>query len=188
MVASWYGEQFHGRQTASGERYDMEAMTAAHRTLPFGTVLKVTRPSNGRTVTVTINDRGPFIKGRDLDLSKGAARKLDMLKDGVASVYVTQVGRNDRYIRRVNESGVTNSPYTVQVGSFSNRGNAQRFLEQVSFTHSAAYIDSAQVNGRTLYRVRVGSFQTRQSAENFANKMASEGYRPLVTSRQLSPR
>jgi len=85
-VASYYGKQFHGRKTASGEIYDMYAMTAAHRTLPFGTILEVENTKNGRKIIVKINDRGPFIPGRILDLSKGAAQKLGMLVDGTAVV------------------------------------------------------------------------------------------------------
>ncbi len=87
-VASYYGKKFHGRRTASGERYNMNAMTAAHRTLAFGTRVKVTHLKNGRSVYVRINDRGPFIKGRIIDLSHAAARKLGMVSQGVARVRV----------------------------------------------------------------------------------------------------
>jgi len=85
-VASYYGKKFHGRKTASGEVYDMYAMTAAHRTLPFGTIVEVENKKNGRKIIVKINDRGPFIPGRILDLSKGAAQKLGMIVDGTAVV------------------------------------------------------------------------------------------------------
>lgn len=85
-IASWYGKPFHGRKTASGERYNMNAMTAAHRTLPFGTVLRVTYLSTGRSVRVRINDRGPFVEGRIIDLSRGAARKLGSYKAGIVKV------------------------------------------------------------------------------------------------------
>lgn len=85
-VASFYGRRFHGRLTANGERFDMNAMTAAHRTLPFGTQVRVTNPRNGRSVTVRINDRGPFIRGRTIDLSRRAARELGMIQRGHARV------------------------------------------------------------------------------------------------------
>lgn len=88
-VASWYGPNFHGRTTANGEVFDMDAMTAAHKTLPFGTVLEVTNPRNGQTVQVRINDRGPFIEGREIDLSRAAARSLGI--DGVGSVVLEVV-------------------------------------------------------------------------------------------------
>lgn len=86
--ASWYGKPFHGRTTASGERYDMNRLTAAHKSLPFGTVVDVTHLGNGRSVTVRINDRGPFVKQRIIDLSRAAARKLNMVESGVARVRV----------------------------------------------------------------------------------------------------
>ena len=87
-TASWYGKKYHGRRTSSGERYDMHAMTAAHRDLPFGTVVRVTNLRNGKNVRVTINDRGPFVEGRIIDLSYAAAKKLDMVRDGVVPVRV----------------------------------------------------------------------------------------------------
>lgn len=90
--ASWYGEPFHGRTTSSGEVYDMEGMTAAHRTLPFGTVVRVENLGNGKSATLRINDRGPFIEGRIIDLSRWAARELEMLGSGVAQVRVTIIG------------------------------------------------------------------------------------------------
>ncbi|WP_407874542.1 septal ring lytic transglycosylase RlpA family protein [Qipengyuania nanhaisediminis] len=85
-IASFYGRRFHGRLTANGERFDMRAMTAAHKTLPFGSLVRVTNPSNGRTVTVRINDRGPFIRGRTIDLSRGAAEELGIIRRGHARV------------------------------------------------------------------------------------------------------
>lgn len=87
-LASWYGNEYHGRCTASGEVFDQEAMTAAHRTLPFGSVVEVTNLRNGRTVRVRINDRGPFVHGRVIDLSKGAARHIDMIRDGIVPVHL----------------------------------------------------------------------------------------------------
>lgn len=92
-VASYYGSQFHGRRTASGARFDANGLTAAHRTLPLGTRVRVTNLSNGRSVDVLINDRGPYIRGRMIDLSRGAAKKLRMQRQGVARVKVTVLGR-----------------------------------------------------------------------------------------------
>lgn len=90
--ASWYGDAFHGRKTASGEAYDMFGLTCAHRTLPFGTLLQVTLADNGKTVTVRVNDRGPYVSGRIVDLSRGAAEALGMLERGVALVEMKVVG------------------------------------------------------------------------------------------------
>jgi rare lipoprotein A len=92
-IASWYGRKYHGRLTASGERYDMHSLTAAHRTLPFGVVVVVTNLENGRKVRVRINDRGPFKKGRIIDLSRAAARQLGMVRQGVARVKIRVVDR-----------------------------------------------------------------------------------------------
>jgi rare lipoprotein A len=91
MTASWYGPNFHGRKTANGEVYDQMALTAAHKELPFGTILKVTNPRNGKSAVVRINDRGPYIEGRDLDLSKGAAFAIGMLEKGVVDVEVERL-------------------------------------------------------------------------------------------------
>lgn len=85
-IASWYGGKFHGRRTANGEKYNKNGISAAHKTLPFGTVVRVTNHRNGRTLDVRINDRGPFVEGRIIDLSEGAAKKLDMIRDGVVPV------------------------------------------------------------------------------------------------------
>jgi len=95
MKASWYGPKFHGKLTANGEIYDQMALTAAHKTLKFGTLLKVTNPKNGRAVIVRINDRGPYVVGRDLDLSKGAAIELGMLKKGVVKVKIEEIALGD---------------------------------------------------------------------------------------------
>ena len=94
MTASWYGPRFHGKLTANGEQYDQMALTAAHKSLPFGTVLQVTNFKNGKSVIVRINDRGPYIEGRDLDLSKGTALTLGMIGRGVIKVKVSEVKLN----------------------------------------------------------------------------------------------
>jgi len=91
MTASWYGPKFHGKRTANTETYDQLALTAAHKTLPFGTMLRVTNPRNGKQVIVRINDRGPYVKGRDIDLSKGAALALGMVDKGVIKVQVEKL-------------------------------------------------------------------------------------------------
>ena len=99
MKASWYGPKFHGKMTANGEVYDQMAFTAAHKSLSFGTLLKITNPKNGRSVIVRINDRGPYIEGRDLDLSKGAAIELGILRRGVARLKIQEVALTESGIQ-----------------------------------------------------------------------------------------
>ncbi len=117
-LASWYGEPYHGRPTASGPRYDMNEMTAAHRTLPFGTLVRVTNLENGKRATVLINDRGPFVAGRILDLSRAGAEALDSLGPGVVKVRLEVVRPGD---------GMLSAPcWEVQVGAFAKQANADR--------------------------------------------------------------
>lgn len=99
MKASWYGPKFHGKMTANGEVYDQMALTAAHKSLSFGTLLKITNPKNGRSVMVRINDRGPYVEGRDLDLSKGAAIELGVLRRGVARLKIQEVALTEGSIQ-----------------------------------------------------------------------------------------
>jgi rare lipoprotein A len=95
MRASWYGPGFHGRRTANGERYDMEALTAAHKTLKFGTLLRLTNPRNGESVIVRVNDRGPYVRNRQLDLSKAAAREVGIMQSGTGSLIVERIDVKD---------------------------------------------------------------------------------------------
>jgi rare lipoprotein A len=150
-VASWYGVPFHGRATASGEIYDMEASTAAHRTLPFGTVLQVDNLDNAYTTTVRVNDRGPFVKGRNLDLSRRAARELEMIGPGTARVRLTIVSAPS-----------PENCWMVQVGAFSDGENADLLRRSLEREGHAVQITTSP-NG--LYRVRTGPFQSRIEGE-----------------------
>ena len=122
-IASWYGVPFHGRRAANGEVYDMNQPTAAHRTLPFGSMVRVTNLDNGRKTEVRITDRGPFVEGRIIDLSFAAARSVDMVGAGIARVRLDLLSSG-----RV-PSGAGN--FTVQVGAFTQRGNAERLRDQL---------------------------------------------------------
>ena len=125
-IASWYGEPYHGRRTASGEIYDMHELTAAHKTLAFGSVVKVTRRDTGADVKVRINDRGPFIEGRIIDLSFAAAKKIDLDIDGVAPVKIKVVGREAAPERRPARAEEPEDCFWVQVGAFGDPNNARR--------------------------------------------------------------
>ncbi len=183
VTASWYGPKFHGRPTASGERFDMNALTAAHKTLKFGTRLRVTNPDTGRSVVVTVNDRGPFIRGRDLDLSYAAAREIGLTGKGVGRVRIEYLGRNMRYARRVafRPSRELRGPLSVQVGSFAEKSNAYRLKEGLETRYRDVFITRTYIGGRTYYRVRVGRFSSFDSAYRVAGKLADEGYGTFIT-------
>ena len=153
-VASWYGPGFHAKSTSNGERYDMYAMTAAHKTLPLPSYVQVTNLQNGRTVTLRVNDRGPFKDGRIIDLSYTAAAKLGILRSGTAFVEVRAVSASES----PQEKPVAPvSALYVQAGAFTTQANAAKLVSDLRAQGVGnADVRSDHVNGRTLYRVRVG--------------------------------
>ncbi len=162
-LASWYGEPYHGRPTASGPRYDMWQMTAAHRTLPFGTVVRVTNTDTGRQADVTINDRGPFVAGRILDLSRAAAEELGAIGPGVIPVRLE--------LRRIGD-GMPNEPcWEVQVGAFARKENAERARARLQVEGYSAVFAPA---GGGLTRVRATALVGRQRALDVAASLAAE--------------
>ncbi len=170
-LASWYGKDFHGKPTANGEIYDMHGLTAAHRELPLGTVVDVKHLDNGHRVRVRINDRGPFVRGRIIDLSYGAALKLGMVGEGVARVE----------IRIVSVGGGTKGPistlrYTVQAGAFRERNNAVATLRRIEGDHPEARLISAG----GWHRVRVGTFRKRRDAEQVRRRLERTGLEAIV--------
>ena len=169
-IASWYGDPYHGRQTASGEVYDMHAMTAAHKTLPFGTVVKVERRDTGADVKVRINDRGPFIEGRIIDLSYAAARKVGLDIDGVAPVKIKIVGREDAPVRQPQRQPQQAAAdcFWVQVGAFSERDRASRVEKELEEAGETAVILSGLDD---LWRVRLGPFDDEIEAERTRNRV-----------------
>jgi len=176
-TASWYGKPFHGRQTASGETYNMYGLSAAHKHLAFGTRLQVTNPKNNRSVVVTINDRGPFVRGRDLDLSLGAARKLDMVEDGVILVEVRILGADSSYTR---ELSTEPRGFAIQVASFSKRNAAEQLRNGLSTDYPDARITTVNSGGKILYRVLVGSYPNRAAANNASSQLRASGHSPLI--------
>lgn len=193
-VASWYGPNFHGKTTANGETYDMYAMTAAHPTLPLPSLVKVQNLENGKEVVVRLNDRGPFAKDRVIDLSKAAAEAIGMIEAGTANVRVTYVGpagipgpksavETPQIVQKPTESVRTASAqpdYYVQLGSFSDRANAERFKAQLSSTTDQVDVVYARVDQRDFYRVVVGPFAEKASAETDKNSLARAGFKGLV--------
>jgi rare lipoprotein A len=184
VTASWYGQKFHGRPTSSGERYDMYRLTAAHKTLKFGTRLRVTNPDTGQSADVTVNDRGPFIRGRDLDLSYGAAKRIGLIKKGVGKVKVEYLGRDRKYVKRVPYVPVdATQALTIQVGSFKDKGRAFHLKEGLAFQYRDVYVTTVVVKGERYYRVKVGKYDTYKHAFSVAEKLADEGYDTLITRR-----
>jgi rare lipoprotein A len=180
-VASWYGKKFHGNPTASGEIYDMYQLTAAHRNLPLGTHVMVTNLENNRSVEVKINDRGPFVKGRIIDLSYAGARSIDMVDKGTARVKVVVLKRGSLIIKQKDEG--FGRGFTVQVGSFSDKDNAVVLTKALSRKMDDVYISVFETPETRYYRVRVGHFDTREMAYSFAAKLANMGYSVMIAPR-----
>jgi len=169
--ASWYGNPFHGRHASNGEIYDMYKLTAAHRTLPFETMVKVTNLNNGKTTTVRITDRGPFVANRIIDLSLAAAREIESVGPGVVPVRLEVLGNVD----------VTAGFFTVQVGAFKNMANAERLRDRLSVTYSPIFIQQYDSPDGTFYRVRVGKVSGEEAARGFAEQLREkEGFTPMV--------
>ena len=177
-IASWYGKKFHGRKTSSGEVYNMYAMTAAHKTLPLGTWVRVRRPDSGKQIVVRVNDRGPFVHGRIIDLSYTGAKELNMVGSGTARVEIVALGE-----RRQTAAGEAFVPmdyysgaFTFQVGAFSSRDNAERLRTKLDRAFTNAHVTSYDRGDAVFYRVRVGRCKDLESAEKYEQRLASSGY------------
>ena len=161
--ASWYGHPYHGRRTSNGETYDMNTMTAAHRTLPFDTVVKVSNLSNAKEVTVRINDRGPFVKDRIIDLSYSAARQIDMVGPGTARV-------NLEILRSVPNP----FPLAIQVASFREQARAKELQADLKERFSPVAVQEYQSSEGAYFRVLVGQFKDSQAANAALRRLHQE--------------
>jgi len=164
-LASWYGHPYHGRAAANGEIYDMEKMTAAHRTLPFGTFVRVTNLGNGKSVDVRIIDRGPFVAGRIIDLSHAAAEAIDMIGPGVAQVRVD--------ILSIQAVAPAENWYAVQAGAFQDKGRAERLRESMERQYGSARLVLRR-GYPALWRVLVGKVHTEDAANALAERVRQE--------------
>ena len=202
-IGSWYGPKFHGKPTANGETFDQHAMTAAHPTLPIPSLARVTNLDNGRTIVVRINDRGPFIDNRIIDLSKHAAQAIGYHDEGKARVRVEYIGtaprtpnslpahyiaQNERALQRANTSSpapvpVSHGPLTspngygafhLQAGSFTELGNAHALRERLNGI-SHVQIKEARINGREYFRVMLGPWSARLEAEEMKRQLSRAG-------------
>lgn len=190
-ISSWYGRDFHGKHTANGEKFDMNEMTAAHPTLPLPSYVLVTNLDNGRQAVLRVNDRGPFAKGRILDVSRRAAQVLGYEKSGLAHVRVQAYPiRTDKkglppVLARDSDSTHWGEPtyaelardtqVFVQAGAFSSRSGAERVREQLARVGSAT-VSSVQVDGRALYRVRIGPMASVTQADTILSRVKALGH------------
>jgi rare lipoprotein A len=167
-IASWYGKDFHGKKTSNGEIYDMHAMTAAHKTLPLGTYVRVHNLENNRELEVRINDRGPFVRGRIIDLSYTAAKELGLLGPGTANVEIvalgTPVATDGGTGRTFVQQDYYSGHFTFQVGAFTNRENAEMLKCKLDEQYKNAHITFYDRGDKIFYRVRVGAFKTLEDA------------------------
>ena len=179
-IASWYGKDFHGKKTSNGEIYDMYAVTAAHKTLPLGTYVRVRNLENNRTVEVRINDRGPFVRGRIIDLSYIAAKDIGIVGPGTARVEVvalgtpatTDGGSSRSYVQGDYFSG----NFTYQIGAFVNRENAEKQKRKLAEKYRNAHIKVFDRGDQVFYRVRVGKFKTLEDAVKHELILIEDGY------------
>lgn len=177
-MASWYGPGFHGHPTTSGEPYNQHDLTAAHPTLPLGTRVRVTNLDNGRSVEVRINDRGPFLKERAIDLSYAAAHAIGVVGPGTAPVRIETVERPPGGYARVF--------YCVQVGSFNEVEKARALHAELAPRYGDVYISAVRARADLFYRVRVGPYAERSDAERRAGEIASLGL-PGVVAEEPQP-
>lgn len=169
--ASWYGAQFHGRRASNGEIYDMNKMTAAHRTMAFGTIVKVTNLTNGKSAVVRITDRGPFVDNRIIDLSMAAAKAIESIGPGVVPVRLEVISGSDPF----------GGFFTVQVGAFKERDNAERLRARLNELYPPTMIQQVALDEGTFYRVRVGRISGEQAAQKFADELrGKEGFHSMV--------
>ncbi len=192
-IASWYGDDFHNKQTSNGEYYDMHSATAAHKTMPINTMVKVTNLSNNLSTIVRINDRGPFVGKRIIDLSYKAAKDIQMIKHGTSKVKLEVLvydGASDKhehkkpeakpankkvwklYKQEKTEEVSTKSEYSIQIASFSSKDKAIKLKEKCynDFVNYAVLIKDVNINNQPIYKVMLSGFKTLQDARDFIEK------------------
>lgn len=173
-IASWYGPNFHGKLTANGERYNMNDYTAAHKTLPFNTMLRVDNVENGKSVVVRVNDRGPYVDDRIIDLSRKAAQEIDMIGSGTASVRLMVVREGDRPIDQQNIS--SRETFTIQVAAFENESEANARSNQIS----GSRVEKVTVEDKTIFRVYFGTYQNAEEARADLDELSQRGINGFI--------
>lgn len=172
-IASWYGPNFHGNKTANGEIFDMNKMTAAHRTLPFGSIVRIKNKENNKSVIVRINDRGPFSKERIIDLSKKAADKINLINDGTAHVEIFLL--NIQEVKKL-PYNLKIPHYSVQVGSFLNKSDAIQMSSKIL----GSRIEEVKIDGKSYFRIYVGKFTEISKAKALKDSLKDKGIEGFV--------
>lgn len=181
-IASWYGKDFHGKPTANGEIYDMNGVTAAHKTLPLGTMVEVTRLDNGSKIVTRVNDRGPFVAERIIDLSYGTARKLDIVGAGTARVRVValaegKAGSGGAPVPSQPLPDFAHGTFYVQTGAFAETANASKVRESLTASnHKVRLQPHTAPDGTRLTRAQVGPFGDMDSAKAALATLRDNGY------------
>lgn len=183
--ASWYGGEFHGHPTANGETYDMNKKTAAHKTLPMGTYVKVLNLSNNKHCVVRINDRGPFVKGRIIDLSYAGAKEVDLIGPGVADVRIVALGREVGTLELdsgptplVEVADLKTGDFTIQIGAFAEKKNALEIADRLGVVFDYVHIAVQKGNNgcKALYKVHVSRSETLSKAGEIEKRLENMGY------------
>ena len=177
-IASWYGTKFHGRKTSNGEVYDMYAMTAAHKTLPIPSYVRVKNVKNKRSVVLRVNDRGPFHQNRIIDLSYAAAVQLGIQKIGTGLVEVTALGYDSPELKQPAIIGSSQQPvFYLQIGAFANSANAQQAQKKLTSSEIAfSRIQHIKSQGNDVYKVQVGPLYSEYEAQQKNKKLAQIGF------------
>ena len=190
-VASWYGTDFHGKKTSSGETYDMYGPTAAHRILPLNTQVRVRNPANNKKITVRINDRGPFVKERIIDLSYDSAKALGLIGPGTAMVELEAMGvlieeeENGRKTTRlIQEIDYQKGPFMVQIGAFKELETAQRLKDRLLPDYREVEIADALVKGERFYRVRINCREQLTEALRLQKELENKGFSQVLVMAQ----
>lgn len=163
VTASYYAEDFHGKRTSNGERFNMYDYTCAHKSLPFGTILRVTNLSNGKTCDVRVNDRGPFVASREIDLSKAAAVKLDMIGSGTAKVKLEIIQRG------------ADTKLSQQTAA-----SASKIMQKLGGTSTSSTNKAANLTPGTYWDIQLGAFSSKENAKEFARKVSCAGFKNIV--------
>jgi rare lipoprotein A len=169
-TAGWYGKELHGKKNSSGERFDMFGISAAHRTLPLGSSLHVTNLANKKSIVAIVNERGPFVRDRFLDLSYGAALDLGFVENGVATVLIEYASEEE------SETGV----YTLHGGLYSERENADFLRDRLQAGYGKVFISPYETNYGSFHHVTAGVYSNREKAEAAVPRLALEGLEPVV--------